>query len=212
VNSPGGLQALERANDKSNRDHLWFKIGVPLIGWEIASQPNSYHFLSNQQKRFRTFPRIFDLNTLSNDELDMLVLLAYFQADPLPFHDFRNVCQRCWKHRKHGRDARELLQDKLDENKFLFGAFSRSHQALPSVDPIIGQYLFIGNWTELSTRNRCSKQYVSHSTSRTTAVCRQSTTSTDFRSAFARFVATILFSPPQHALGPDTHALVPTNR
>ncbi|KAF2023144.1 hypothetical protein EK21DRAFT_119048 [Setomelanomma holmii] len=104
--------------------NLWTRIRLPLTAWELAGCCVSLPALSTPQRKLRKqYSPTFDLCDLSQSELDVVLILAFFSYAPLKRLAFSQIYQRCSNYAHLGQSIREKLQSELQGDRFLCRAF-----------------------------------------------------------------------------------------
>jgi hypothetical protein len=124
--------------EKQIKAHIVFElIWNTVKGWETAwrllSRTVTIRNLSAAQRNFRFYKHTaFDIRDLTDEEHDLIFLLAYARINPLSRVQFDEVYKNCSECTKTGRVIRNLLQSRIDKDQVLSEVF-------PPQDLVIGK-------------------------------------------------------------------------
>jgi hypothetical protein len=120
VMSASNLAKLKKLVAYKDEKRLWGMIRCTLRGWAIASSPYQFRGtdLSKPQRKF-AYMSSFDIRKLLDSERDLVVLLACTKVKPLSHKNFLKVYLRCCTTVPLGKNIRNILQNKFNEDKFV---------------------------------------------------------------------------------------------
>ncbi|KAF2849430.1 hypothetical protein T440DRAFT_126337 [Plenodomus tracheiphilus IPT5] len=124
-NLASGESVLAVTKILQNAKTLWNRLRSPLTRWVIAGNPNIPRKNLSALQRRRPQSDAVKLHTLSIEELNVVVYLVALAIPPQSAESFTKMFNACRGQTWIGQRMREIMQDKLDVDRFLHAEFSR---------------------------------------------------------------------------------------